>query len=164
VQALVQIRRVRTDGAARDPHIGDREGETVAFGEGERRIEGAVVLVGDDEQARQSGVDLLGGDAVGVRVKPVQPRAVFHLEAHALAGARGDGVEAGTVLRFGQREAVEVHRGGLGQGILDRGIEGLAAARPEDGLGDSPRPEVGNVAASSGKGVRPFDDQAANVR
>jgi len=74
-------------------------------------------------------VDLLGGEAVRVRVKPVEPRTVFHLETQAFAATGLDRIETGAVLRFRERKAVKVDRRGLRQLVFDHGIETIPAPR-----------------------------------
>ena len=164
VQALLDARRVRAYRAADDPSFGYGECEPVSRREAERRIERVVVLVGYYQQAGESGVDLLGGEAVRMGMKPVQPGAIPHFEAHAFALARSDRIETGAVGRFRQRQSVEMHGGGLRQRVLDDAIEALAATRQEDRLRDLPLPEICHVPATPGDGVGAFDDETSYVR
>src|SRR5258708_36829238 len=93
-------------------------------------------------------------------MKPVQPGAVLHLEAHAFALARSDRIETGAVFRFRQREPMEGHGGGLRQRVLDDAIEALPAARQEDRLRDLPRPAGCPGPVTPGAGVVTFADGA----
>ena len=164
VQAVLDARRVGAHRAADDPGLGDGVREPISRREGERRIERVVVLVGHDQQAGESGVDLLGGEAVRMGMEPVQPGAVLHFEAHPLARARLDRIETCAVGRFRQRQSVEVHGGGLWQGVLEHRVESFAAARDQDWLGDLPGPEVCHVPATPGDRVGTFDDETSHVR
>ena len=75
------VGRIRPDRAGDDAGVRDGEREPVAGREPERCIQRFVVVVRHDEQAGESAVDLLGGKAVRMRMEPVQPGAVLHLEA-----------------------------------------------------------------------------------
>ena len=96
-------------------------------------------------------------------MEPVQTGAVPHLEAHTLAPAGWDRVEAGAVLGLGQRQPVEVDRGGLGERVLDQGVEALAAAGEKDRLDDLPGTEVGDVPAAAGDGINTLGHEAAHL-
>ena len=163
VQAVLRVGRVGADRGARDADVGDGEGEAVAWRESEARVQRVVVFVGDDQQTDEPGMDLLGGESVRMGMKPIQPGAVLHLEAHALAATRADRFEARTVLRLGQRQSVEMHCGGLGQSVVDHRIEALAAAGPEDRLRDLARSEVGHVPATPGNRVGALHDKASHI-
>ncbi len=136
VQAVLGGRRIGSHAAAADADVRDGEREPVAGREAERRIDRVVVLVRHDQQSGETTVDLLGGEAVRMGMKPVQAGPVLHLEAHALARARRDRIEARPVLRFRERQSVEMDGSGLRERVLDRGVEDLAAARDEDRLRD----------------------------
>src|SRR2546430_6531512 len=164
VQAVLDARCVGAYRAADDPSLRDGECEPISWCKGERRIERVVILVGHYQQAGESGVDLLGGEAVGMGMEPVQPGAVLHFEAHPLARAWLNRIETRAVGRFRQRQPGEVHGGGLRQRVLDDAIEALAAARPEDRLRDSPRPEVCHVSATPGDGGGTFHAQTSHYR
>src|SRR5439155_944610 len=96
-------------------------------------------------------------------MEPVQPGAVLHFEAHPLARARLDRSETCAVGRFRQRQAVEMDGSGLRQRVFEHRVEGFAAAREEDRLRDSPRPEVCHVPATPGNGIGTFDDETSHV-
>ena len=164
VQAVLDARCVGADRAADDASLRDGEREPIFRRKGERRIERVVVLVGHYQQPGESGVDLLAGEAVRMGMEPIQPGAVLHFEAHPLARARLDRIETCAVGCFRQRQPVEVHGGGLRQGVLDDAIEALAAAREEDRLRDPPRPEVCHVPATPGDRVGAFYDETSHVR
>jgi hypothetical protein len=100
---------------------------------------------------------LLGSEAMWMRMKPIQPRPIPHLEAHRLARTWQDRIEAGPVSRFRKRQPVKVDGRGLREAILDDGIEVLTASRNDDRLQDIPRAEVGNVLAATEYGIRSFD-------
>ena len=163
-QAVLGGRRIRPDRAADDAGVRDGEREPVAGRESERCIERFIVIVRHDEQAGESAIDLLGGKAVRMRMEPVQPGAVLHLEAQAFARTRSDRIEAGAVLRLRERQAVEMDGGGLRQRVLDHGVEALAAPCDEDRLRHPSRAEVRHVAATAGERILPLDDETRNGR
>src|SRR5438094_9961064 len=70
VQAVFDARCVGKDRAADDPSLGDGEREPVSRREGERRIERVVIFVGHYQQAGESGLDLLGGEAGRMEMEP----------------------------------------------------------------------------------------------
>src|SRR6185503_1535308 len=133
--------------------------EAVARPEIERAVESEVVLVDHDEQPRQAGVHLLGGEPVGMRVKPVQAGAVAQLEGQAPACARRDRVEACAVLRLRERQAVEVQCRRLRQRVLDDRIKALAAAREENRLRNPAPADIGDVPAAAEQRIDALGNQ-----
>ena len=93
-----------------------------------------------------------------------RPERFFTSKRIRLAPTGRDRVEAGAVCGLRKRQPVKVDGRGLREGVLDDGVEVVAAARNNDRLHDLPRTEVGDVLAAAGDGIRSFDQQALYSR
>ena len=160
MQTVFFGRRIRAQRASRDADIGHCKRQPVLRRQRERVVERSILVVGYDEQPRKSAVDLLGGEAVRMRVKPVEPRTVFHVETQRFAGAGLDRVETSAVLRFRERKAVKVDRRGLRQPVFDHGIETIAAPRYQYRMRDPLPVQMGDVAAAAEQWVEVLDGEA----
>ena len=160
MQTIFLARRVRAQRIARDAHVGHHEGEPVLRRQGERAIERGVLVVGDEEQPREPTVNLLRGEAVRVRVEPVESRTVSHFEVQRLACAGFERVEARAVLRFGKRQAVKVNGRRLRQPVFDSPVESIAAPRDDDRMRDPSRSQIGDIAAAAEHRVAMLDREA----
>ena len=145
-----------------DARVGQRQRQAVARRERERPVERGVLVIGNDEQAREPGVYLFRREAVGMGMEPIEARTVSYPEVEGLLCARRDRVEPRPVLRFGQREAVEMNGRGLRQAVLDDATEALAGPRNEDRLCDALVPQVRAVAGQPRHGIDALGDQPAN--
>ena len=105
-------------------------------------------------------MNLLRGEAVRVRVEPVESRTVSHIEAQRLGRAGFERVEARAVLRFGKRQAVKVNGRRLREPVLDSRVETIAAPCDEDRMPHSLRSQIGDIAAAAEHGVAMLDGKA----
>jgi len=155
--AFVHVRRVRQDGAARDSHVGHREGEPVGRPQCQRFVERGVVFVLDDDQGEEPRIDLFRGESVRMRMKPVEPAAVPDPEFERLRTAGLDRIETRAILRLGERETVKVNGRGLRQPVLDHGVESISLPRDEDGPRNPLRPGIGDIVAAAKNRIAALD-------
>jgi len=131
----------------------------IALAEGEAAVECGIVVIAHHQQPGKSCVYLLGCEAVRMRMKPVKGSAVLDFEGEGLLRARCDHIKAGTILRFGEGETVEMHGRRLRQAVLNYRVDAVAAVGHQQRVGDGFAAGIGDVSATAGKRIDAFNDQ-----